>query len=72
MSSTALAPFEPPNHVYSAFAFISFMMCVVPVYWHLEGKIDPLEGFIWDRSDAFPWIGQLGIWAPCFICSGQG
>ncbi|TFY73519.1 hypothetical protein EWM64_g10493, partial [Hericium alpestre] len=26
----------PPNHVFSAFAFVGFAMCAVPFYWHLE------------------------------------
>ncbi|EIM84333.1 fungal pheromone STE3G-protein-coupled receptor, partial [Stereum hirsutum FP-91666 SS1] len=25
-----------PNHVFSAFSFIAFVMCAVPAYWHLE------------------------------------
>lgn len=27
----------PPNHVYSAFSFIGFVLMVIPFYWHLEG-----------------------------------
>jgi hypothetical protein len=27
----------PPNHVYSAFSFIGFVITFVPFYWHLEG-----------------------------------
>ncbi|KAI0270665.1 pheromone A receptor-domain-containing protein [Gloeopeniophorella convolvens] len=26
----------PPNHVYSGFSFVGFVMCAVPFYWHLE------------------------------------
>ncbi|THH15868.1 hypothetical protein EW146_g4686 [Bondarzewia mesenterica] len=26
----------PPNEVFSAFAFIGFVMCSIPFYWHLE------------------------------------
>jgi len=27
----------PSNEVYSAFSFIGFVMCAIPLYWHLEG-----------------------------------
>ena len=27
----------PPNEVFSAFAFVGFLMCAIPFYWHLEG-----------------------------------
>jgi hypothetical protein len=28
-----------PNQIYSAFSFIGFIFCVIPLYWHLEGKL---------------------------------
>ena len=34
-SRTIMAP--PPNHVYTAFSFIGFLLSVIPFYWHLEG-----------------------------------
>ena len=27
----------PPNLLYTAFSFIGFVMCMIPLYWHLEG-----------------------------------
>ena len=27
----------PPNEVYTAFSFIGFVLCAIPLYWHLEG-----------------------------------
>ena len=29
----------PPNEVYSAFSFIGFVLCTIPLYWHLEGNV---------------------------------
>jgi hypothetical protein len=26
------------NHVFSAFAFLGFLLCAIPFPWHLEGK----------------------------------
>jgi hypothetical protein len=26
-----------PNGLYSAFSFIGFLLCLIPLYWHLEG-----------------------------------
>ena len=28
----------PPNEVYTVFSFIGFVLCTIPLYWHLEGK----------------------------------
>jgi pheromone a factor receptor len=28
-----------PNGLYSAFSFIGFLLCLIPLYWHLEGKL---------------------------------
>ncbi|THH17677.1 hypothetical protein EW146_g3173 [Bondarzewia mesenterica] len=33
-STSAMA--APPNEVFSAFAFLGFIMCCIPIYWHLE------------------------------------
>jgi hypothetical protein len=30
----------PPNEVYSAFSFIGFVLCVIPLYWHLKGSVE--------------------------------
>ena len=27
------------NGLYSAFSFIGFLLCLIPLYWHLEGKL---------------------------------
>ena len=27
-----------PNQLFSALAFIGFVLCAIPFYWHLEGK----------------------------------
>ena len=27
------------NQIFSAFAFIGFILCAIPFYWHLEGKV---------------------------------
>ena len=27
----------PPNLLYTVFSFIGFVMCFIPLYWHLEG-----------------------------------
>jgi hypothetical protein len=27
----------PPNEVYTAFSFVGFVLCIIPLYWHLEG-----------------------------------
>ena len=29
----------PPNELYTAFSFIGFIMCAIPMYWHLEGQL---------------------------------
>ena len=29
----------PPNELYSAFSFIGFVLCAIPFYWHLKGKV---------------------------------
>jgi hypothetical protein len=26
-----------PNGIFSAFSFIGFLFCLIPLYWHLEG-----------------------------------
>jgi hypothetical protein len=28
-----------PNQLYTAFSFIGFVFCVIPLYWHLEGAL---------------------------------
>ena len=28
----------PPNVLYTVFAFIGFVLCAIPFYWHLRGK----------------------------------
>jgi hypothetical protein len=43
-----------PNQLFTAFSFIGFLLCAIPLYWHLEGElfarlpfvtiIDPLSG----------------------------
>jgi pheromone a factor receptor len=30
-----------PNGLFSAFSFIGFLLCLIPLYWHLEGKFRP-------------------------------
>lgn len=30
-----------PNGLYSAFSFIGFLFCLIPLYWHLEGIFVP-------------------------------
>ena len=30
----------PPNDVYTVFSFIGFVLCAIPLYWHLEGNVD--------------------------------
>ena len=29
----------PPNGVFTAFSFIGFVLCTIPLYWHLEGTL---------------------------------
>ncbi|KAI0250420.1 GPCR fungal pheromone mating factor [Lactifluus subvellereus] len=29
---------SPPNELYTAFSFIGFVMCAIPIYWHLEAR----------------------------------
>ncbi|KAF8491684.1 pheromone A receptor-domain-containing protein [Russula emetica] len=28
----------PPNEVYTVFSFIGFVLCAIPLYWHLEAQ----------------------------------
>jgi hypothetical protein len=30
----------PPNEVYTAFSFIGFVLCAIPLYWHLKGNVE--------------------------------
>jgi hypothetical protein len=30
----------PPNEVYTAFSFIGFVLCAIPLYWHLKGIVE--------------------------------
>jgi hypothetical protein len=30
-----------PNQLFSAFSFIGFLLCAIPLYWHLEGEPFP-------------------------------
>lgn len=32
----------PPNELYSAFSFIGFVFCTIPLYWHFKGKVQLL------------------------------
>jgi hypothetical protein len=27
----------PPNELYTVFSFIGFVLCAIPLYWHLQG-----------------------------------
>ena len=29
----------PPNELYTAFSFIGFVLCAIPIYWHFEGQL---------------------------------
>ena len=40
--------YPPPNELYTAFSFIGFILCVIPLYWHLQGM-----------SDVFTWFEYL-------------
>ncbi len=45
--SFALPPCNPslmtyPNALFSAFSFIGFLLCLIPLYWHLEGNFRPM------------------------------
>ena len=31
--------YTPPNELYTAFSFIGFVLCAVPLYWHLESAL---------------------------------
>ena len=31
--------YTPPNELYTAFSFIGFVLCAVPLYWHLESTL---------------------------------
>ena len=46
-----------PNQIFSAFSFLGFLLCVIPLPWHLEGKhavlfrrINPLQLTAWPVS----------------------
>jgi hypothetical protein len=49
----------PPNGLYTAFSFIGFVFCVIPFYWHLEGKLKYSRHVVWNvlllRLDITAW-----------------
>lgn len=56
-----------PNALYSAFAFIGFILSFIPFAWHLEGK-RPIQLNIHQIPTP---INQPGILVPVFLWHGQ-
>jgi pheromone a factor receptor len=65
----------PPNGVYTAFSFIGFVFCAIPLYWHLEGTwrypvigvpVLSLYGVAWNTGTCLYmiWVG-LGCLLQC-------
>ena len=41
LPSDSLLPWSMayPNWIFSVFSFIGFLLCAIPLYWHLEGSL---------------------------------
>lgn len=46
----------PPNEAYTAFSFIGFVLCAIPLYWHLEGNVDIHTG--WSTYFKLVWLSS--------------
>ena len=62
--------YPPPNELYTAFSFIGFVLCAIPLYWHLEGTWDYLR----DCSTQFQDYGAAWNTGTCLymIWAGLG
>jgi len=70
---------EPPNYVFSLFAFIGFLLCCIPLPWHLEAwNTGTCLYMIWTGLgclnffiNSIVWNGNVLNWAPvwCDISS---
>jgi hypothetical protein len=54
---------SPPNEVYTAFSFIGFVLCAIPLYWHLEGNVEVRTCWSTHSKIVRP---QLGMQAPAY------
>ncbi|KAF9016307.1 STE3-domain-containing protein [Hymenopellis radicata] len=56
----------PPNHLFSAFAFIGFVMCMIPLRWHLQAyNVGTCAYMIWVG------LGCLNLFINSIIWNGN-